>query len=523
MKVKMKTIIQFLPKVVLLGFMLFNAQACVKLEEDTSSILQIDNLKDEGSITASLTPIYRKYAQLVTDPHKEQMVCFGGDDMTTWWAGNKAPFRVFDQFAFGNGENSDILWIDEAWNLYWEAIYYCNTLIEGLKTSTAPANLVKTADAEARFFRALSYFSLVKRYGNMPDIYDGMVPTGKEIRSTVLENYKNIEADLKIAELNLPGPAAVASSGRVSNAAAKALFAEFYMSWAGWPLKDASKYALAAQKAKDIINLNYFQLIPIDQLWLTSGGNSKESIFLIQFSKIENYLNNQPQHYAFHSAGGWSDIYPELQFFYDFPAGPRKDATFYTDIPQLKLVNGLLVPNTPATVPWKSSDRKHPMYKKLFIDGDLLLAQANGKIVSERPVQYYRYAEILLTYAEASARAGGGSATGDALESLNQVKRRAMGLPYDVANATVDVLTATADEIVQERGWELAAEMGKRWFDMVRTEIVAKVAAHRDPAENSPLAISPSGITSNQYISPIPYTAISSSKMTQNPQGFKIQ
>jgi hypothetical protein len=239
MKVKMKTIIRFLPKVVLLGFILLNAQSCVKLEEDISSILQIDNLKDEGSITASLAPIYRKYAQLVTDPHKEQMVCFAADDMTTWWAGNKAPFRVFDQFAFGNGENSDILWIDEAWNLYWEAIYYCNMLVEGLKTSTAPADIVKIADAEARFFRALSYFSLVKRYGNMPDIYDGMVPTGKEIRSTVFENYKRIEADLMIAELNLPDPAAVANTGRVSKAAAKTLFAEFYMSWAGWPIAPA--------------------------------------------------------------------------------------------------------------------------------------------------------------------------------------------------------------------------------------------------------------------------------------------
>jgi hypothetical protein len=452
------------------------------------------------------------------------MVCFAADDMTTWWAGNKAPFRVFDQFAFGNGENSDILWIDEAWNLYWQAIYYCNILVEGLKTSTAPSKLVIRADAEARFFRALSYFSLVKRYGNMPDIYDGMVPTGEELRTTVLENYTHIEADLLIAEANLPDPITVGNSGRVSNAAAKTLLAEFYMSWAGWPIKDATKYALAAQKAKDVIMMNYFQLIPISQLWLVPGGNSKESIFTIQFSKVEGYVNNQPQHYSFHSAGGWSDIYPELQFFYDFPAGPRKDATFYTDIPQYKFVNGLLVPNTPATVPWQSSDRKHPMYKKLFIDGDPSLAGlAGNKMASERPVQYYRYAEVLLTYAEASARAGGGSATGDALEALNQVIRRANGLPYNVPNATVDVLTATANEIVRERGWELAGEMGKRWFDLVRTETVAEVAAHRHPSEQSPLSISASQITSYQYISPIPYTAISSSQLTQNPQGFKIK
>ena len=511
MKVKMKTVIKFLPKIVLAGFILFNAQACVDLEEDTSSILSIDNLKDEGSITASLAPIYRQYLEVVKNPHNEYIQAFGSDDLTTWWAGNKAPIRVFDQFAYGNGENSDILWLDYAWDGYWKVIYYCNSLVEGLKTSTAPAELVKTADAEARFFRALSYFALIRRYGNMPDIYDGMTPTGEEERATVLENYTLIEADLKIAETNLPDPGAVANFGRVSKAAAKALFAEFYMSWAGWPIKDASKYALAAQKAKDVINMNYFVLMPIDQLWLLSGANSKESIFSVQFSQTENFTNPYPNHYAFHQAGGWSDQYPERQFFNDFPEGARKDATFYTDIPLLKVVNGALIPNTPATVTWQKSERKHPMYKKFVIAGDPSLG--GNKLASVRPLEIYRYAEVLLTYAEASARTSGGNATGDALEALNQVKRRAMGLPYNAPNPTVDVLTATADQVMQEKAWEYAGELGKRWWDLVRTETVAQVAALRDPTEESPLAISASSITWKQYIAPIPYVVISISKL----------
>lgn len=79
--------------------------------------------------------------------------------------------------------------------------------------------------------------------------------------------------------------------------------------------------------------------------------------------------------------------------------------------------------------------------------------------------------------------------------------------------------TATPNQIVDEKGWELAAE-NKRWFDLVRTERVVEMAAKRDPSEPVTLLRIP---TSAQYIAPIPFTSISLSKLIQNPQGFKIQ
>jgi starch-binding outer membrane protein, SusD/RagB family len=56
-----------------------------------------------------------------------------------------------------------------------------------------------------------------------------------------------------------------------------------------------------------------------------------------------------PQAFSFHMARGWSDCYPELQFFNDFPAGPRKDATFLTEIPNRGVVGGAIVSLTSAT------------------------------------------------------------------------------------------------------------------------------------------------------------------------------
>ena len=68
--------------------------------------------------------------------------------------------------------------------------------------------------------RALAYFYLVKIYGNMPVVLDGHIPTGREQRATVWENYLHIEQDLKIAEAQLPSPASVREKGRASSAAA---------------------------------------------------------------------------------------------------------------------------------------------------------------------------------------------------------------------------------------------------------------------------------------------------------------
>ena len=509
----MKNIYSYIARFSLVLAMILASQACIDLEEDTSSVLKIENLSKEGEIVAALSPIYAAIREAYRHPHAGGVPTYGADDRTTWWAGNKSPLRVFDRFDYGSGENSDILWLPRAWDYPWETIYYANTLIEGLKTSTAPEAIVKAADGEARFLRALAYFHLVRTFGNMPIILDGDTPTGEEERATVLQNYGHIETDLLIAADNLPGPDQVANFGRVSSAAANTLLSELYLTWAGWPVKDNSKLTPAAERAKMVIDLDYYLLMPIDELWLLSGQYSLESVFSMQFSEVEDHRSGWPPGTSFHESRGWSDMYPELQFFYDFPEGPRKDATFYTDIPQRGVSGGAIFIKDPPTVPWQESQRQHPMYKKFAISENLTLGNRTS---GYRAFEVIRYAEVLLIYAEAQARIGENTSS---IEALNQVKRRAAGLPFDAPDASVDVTTATVNEILDEKGWELAGEW-KRWYDLVRTETLADIAARRDTAEHVTLVRIP---TEAQYISPIPFEAISSSNLVQNPDGFKIQ
>lgn len=492
---------------------------CFSLEEDASSIISLEKLNTEAEILSALAPIYRTYAKVLDYPHQQQIVAFGADDITTYWGGNKAPLRVFDSFNFGNGDHAGITWLSTSWDGYWLSIYYANTLISGLETSTAPEDIARVAEGEARFMRALCYFNLVRAFGNVPIILEGDVPTGEEERATVLENYTIIERDLIIAESLLPLPASVQAPGRASSAAAKALLADLYLTWGGWPVKDEAKYQLAATKAKEVIDMNYFKLLPIDKLWLLENQNSFESVFSIQFSKVDNIRSHYPTSFSFYESRGLSDIFPERQFFMDFPKGPRKDATFGAEIPYRTISNGVIIDRTPSSRPWANSQMRHPMYKKFTVSENLT---TSTRTAGFRAVEIIRYAEVLLIYAEAEARTSGGSGRELGLEAYNQIKRRAAGVDYLTPVPLLDATSVTAEEIVQEKAWELAGEF-KRWWDLVRLEKVAEVMEKRDPTEQVALAIDPTGLTWKQYIAPIPEKAISTSQLQQNPEGFKIQ
>jgi hypothetical protein len=84
-----------------------------------------------------------------------------------------------------------------------------------------------------------------------------VIPTiglaSKELRSNVIENYQQTESDLIIAPPNLPTPG-MENEGPISASFAKAILADLYLTWAGWPFKNATQFPLVTSKAKEIIN-----------------------------------------------------------------------------------------------------------------------------------------------------------------------------------------------------------------------------------------------------------------------------
>ena len=95
---------------------------------------------------------------------------------------------------------------------------------------------------------------------------------------------------------------------------------------------------------------------------------------------------------------------------------------------------------------------------KFFYDG---YRTANG--VSNKDFPLIRYADVLLTYAEAQNESGS-SADATAYEALNAVRSRA-GLT-DVSGLSKSEFR---EEVLKQRVLEFPAEAGLIWFDMRRT------------------------------------------------------
>jgi starch-binding outer membrane protein, SusD/RagB family len=81
-----------------------------------------------------------------------------------------------------------------------------------------------------------------------------------------------------------------------------------------------------------------------------------------------------------------------------------------------------------------------------------------------------------LIFAEAENKVNGPTAA--AYDAINQVRRRAYGVPTNTPNVTADLTaglgqSAFDDMVFRERGYEFIGE-DKRWFDMVRTNRVAQ-------------------------------------------------
>ncbi|WP_217602450.1 RagB/SusD family nutrient uptake outer membrane protein [Chitinophaga sp. GbtcB8] len=403
----------------------------------------------------------------------------GGDDLTTHPGSNKEEFREFDRFNV-TSLNSRMTPI---WLGCYKTIQSTTNIINNYtQVQDGTEATIQTIVGEASFLRALSYYWLTRLWGEVPiipsEIYspDFLTLT----KSKPADVYKLIEEDLARAEQWVPNKKR--DPGRPNKGSVKALLADVYLTEAGWPLKDQSKYAMAAAKAKEVIDhkADYsFDLYQDGFLKIFAGGTVEDVFTLFtrgQWSTYNSFygLSTMPE-----NEGGWSDFFPELKFFNNFPAGSRKDATFSTEF----VVSG-------DTISWQQTTTKHPYYKKFTIQ------QAGDKAVymSNNPVIMIRYAHVLLIYAEAQARSAG-TPNADAYTAVNAVRQRA-GLPALAANMTGADFAAA---VVNERAWGFAGERS-RWFVLVRLDQVAAANAGKDPAD-----LQPAGpITQAGYWMPIP-------------------
>ena len=382
---------------------------------------------------------------------------WAGDDITTWSAGNKADFREFDQRNV-QSSNGRLL---SNWNAIYDVINTANSVLDranGLLELDVDQNLLNQYIGETHFIRGIMFYQLARVHGRIA-LPLSVIPDPNISRSSQLEVYEQIEADLMEAEMRLPEvyPGVERGAPRPNKGSARAILARLYMDWAGFPVKDNSKYAMAASSAKTVMDnasTHNFSLVDdLDDLWTLANKFNDESLFaIVGCNTCGNFVTANWKYGILGlpgSEGGWSETFAEIKFYEDMPEGPRKEATYRTDLDWQNFSG--------------ANDQKSPVFKKIA-NTDL----PAGSFITARNDFFMRYAEILLIYAEASARSGNVNA--DAWESLNMIRRRAAGLPYATPDPSVDVTSGDLAELAfEERKWEFAGEY-VRWFDLVRME-----------------------------------------------------
>jgi hypothetical protein len=145
----------------------------------------------------------------------------------------------------------------DVWDPCYNAISRANTAIKYVPTTTGlDSDEITYLLAQAKFFRALNYFHLVKTFGDVPLIvepYESL--EGLYVKRTPsAQVYALIEQDLKdaVAAGGLKD-ALFTDAFRVTKHTANALLANVYLQWSGYPLQD-NHYAAAAAAARAVIN-----------------------------------------------------------------------------------------------------------------------------------------------------------------------------------------------------------------------------------------------------------------------------
>jgi hypothetical protein len=453
-------------KILYLSVLVVSFISCDDLPTDTKGELAAEQFYTSvADIESGTLGVYSVLLDRLFANSENYCHFWAADDRTAVTGSNKTFYLEFDQMV----PLATNAWQTNGWNQLWEIIGAANTFLDNEEqmrsfTSGTDLDLLERSLGEVHYLRGLIYFELVRTWGEVPLITSQKEVTGQEPLASFNEIYSLIISDLIYAKNNL-GPTSINGTYRANKWWAQALLANVYLTSAGFPLKNEANYALAASEAKDIIDNGPYDLegelggiMGKQSNNLDENGNTEAIIAFPAFVPLDgwNAGNYQAEAILF------GDKVVEKTFYANFPAGTRKDFTFDD-------VDGVI-----------------QYSKEKFGEQDF------GSV--NKDINYLRYSELLLIYAEAQIRATGNTSDASALSALNAVRNR--------AGLTTPLTSATWEDVVWEKAWELAGEW-TRWYDIIRTETLDEVNALRDSTEPAALSTSPT-LTEAFPWSPIP-------------------
>lgn len=390
------------------------------------------------------------------------------------------------------------------WNS-WGELRRINYMLDNTSKTTGEASLINHYIGVARFFRALFYYRMVKRYGDVPwyssvmGISDEeMLYKAKDPRAVVVDS---VMKDLEFAAANvLPSRT---NNTLITRWAALTLLSKValhegtfraYHDEAGLKGTAAQFLERAVSASQEIMDKGGFEIHntgagAVDFRTLFSSNNlsaNKEVIFLQKNSREEGVANNT--HVVLDWQWALSGSLANEFLMNDgstFTSQPGYDKKTFTEIfhnRDPRMAETIMPPGF-SPVPATSS----PYIIKPSFGGYLQLkfyprdpALRGGWVLNYTDLPIFRYAEILLIHAEAKAELG--TITQSDLDKTVNLLRRRVNMPdlsLSAANASPDpylaalypAVTSSAKgvilEIRRERRVEMACE-GLRFDDLYR-------------------------------------------------------
>lgn len=408
-----------------------------------------------------------------------------------------------DAQAIGLGQHTPATtMVRTIWNQFYTGIGKCNMLLENMSKAKAstPAALFRRIEGEARFLRAYYYGNLISLYGDVPLVDKSINPDESFLPRTPRAEVLNfIFRDLDSAIAQLPLSYSGIDVGRATNTAAMAYKARIALY--------NEKWDVAAAASKQLIDLNYHSLYPsYRNLFTYAGENSRESIFAFDFKQTVR-VSATPQNMQARNSSGFSGVvltramvdsyecidgrtidksplYSTADPFRNRDPRMRQailgdgdtwfgtggitfNMTFHPDSTTCTRYTPTFAKITNLEVTNAFSSFSGFLLKKYLDPADLVL-----NTQSELAFMFIRYAEVLLTYAEAKIELNQIDAS--VLNALNLVRARGYGVAvgqtslYPAVTSTSQ--SALREVVRRERKVELVGE-GLRLFDIRRWKI----------------------------------------------------
>ncbi len=418
------------------------------------------------------------------------------------WVDNRADDAVNQggPNAISNG-NRSIPNTSGDWNDRYDEIFTANNIIEKAGKAQVSQAVLNRYLGEARFFRAYAYANLVKKYGDVPlvlktldiddpDLYMGRTPR-QEVVAAIYE-------DLDFAALWLPKNNALpaAQYGRVTQSAALALkarvalfegtHAKFHNTGVNWQ----QHLQLAIDASQKVMNEGHVLFANYGNLFLEAGegpGN-KENIFVKVYGVSNTNLilgHNNSRDLENGRMAPTRNLLRQYLYADGLPAFDTDNTAsstispLFVDEADEASYNTILDNRDPrmAFTVFRAGDQAYqgPWVPKTSLGSRSAYAAKKGFSKTDQTINnaatldriLIRYAEVLLSFAEAKFELNGSISDADLDKTINALRDR-VGFGVDLTNAFVSANNLDMrEEIRRERTVELALE-GFRYDDLIR-------------------------------------------------------